>query len=104
LVYTNGQAGKRIWPLGCRAKEKVFEIKNSSSSKGAPFDKKDKLKKRGCRWSPGENDKRKAWYLDVPEDELENEMIYLNTNIYPRAVGTLPMDRLTAKLRYSRRL
>jgi DNA polymerase III subunit epsilon len=73
-------------------------------AEGAPFDTKDKLKKRGYRWSPGENGKRKAWYSDLPEDELENEMIYLNTQIYPRAVGVLPMDRFNAKLRYSKRL
>jgi len=73
-------------------------------AESAPFDKKDQLKKKGYRWSPGENGKRKAWYLDLPEDDLENEMIYLNTNIYTRAVDILPMDRINAKLRYSTRI
>lgn len=73
-------------------------------AEGAPFDQKDTLRKRGYRWSPGEDGKRKAWYLDLPEDELDNEMIYLNTHIYPRAMGKLPMDRFNAKIRYSKRL
>lgn len=73
-------------------------------AEGAPFDMKDKLKKRGYRWSPGDNGKRKAWYLDLPENKLENEIIYLNAHIFPRAVGNLPMDRFNAKLRYSKRL
>lgn len=73
-------------------------------AEGAPFDQKDELKKRGYRWSSGENGKRKAWYLDLPEDELKNELIYLNADIYPKAVDLLPMDRFNAKLRYSKRL
>ncbi|MGD9000506.1 MAG: 3'-5' exonuclease [Granulosicoccaceae bacterium] len=71
---------------------------------GAPFEKKDDLRKRGYRWSPGGNGKRKAWYRDVFEDQLEDEMAYLNEHIYARAVTRLPMDRITAKLRYSRRI
>jgi len=73
-------------------------------AEGAPFDKREELKKRGYRWSPGGNGKRKAWYLDLPENKLENEIIYLNAHIFPRAVGNLPMDRFNAKLRYSKRL
>ena len=73
-------------------------------AEGAPFDMKDKLKKRGYRWSPGDNGKRKVWYLDLPEDNLESEMNYLNAHVYIREAGTLPMDRLNAKVRYSKRL
>jgi len=73
-------------------------------AEGAPFDKKDELKKRNYRWSPGENGKRKAWYKDILEAELEAEMIYLNENIYKRAVVELPMDKFNAMQRYSRRL
>ena len=69
----------------------------------APFGMKEVLKKRGYRWSPGDAGKRKAWYRDLPEDKLDEEMLYLNEHIYPRAVGVLPTDRLNAKIRYSRR-
>lgn len=73
-------------------------------AEGAPFDRKDVLKKRGYRWSPGENGKRKSWYKDLTEEELEDEMKYLNDSIYPRAVGVLPTDKFNAKVRYSKRL
>lgn len=73
-------------------------------AEGSPFDKKDDLKKRSYRWSAGENGKRKAWYKDILEDELEAEIQYLNENIYPRGVTELPMDKFNAMLRYSRRL
>jgi DNA polymerase-3 subunit epsilon len=73
-------------------------------AEGAPFEMKDELKKRGYRWSPGGNGKRKAWYRDLPEDLLNEEMIYLNEHIYPRTVGVLPADRFTAKERYSQRI
>ena len=36
----------------------------------APFDLKDELKKRGYRWSPGDEGRRKAWYVDVDEAEI----------------------------------
>jgi DNA polymerase-3 subunit epsilon len=73
-------------------------------AEGAPFEKKDALKKRGYRWSSGENGKRKAWYKDLQEDQLEGEMLYLNSHIYSREVAELPMDKFTAMLRYSERL
>lgn len=73
-------------------------------AEGAPFEKKDDLKKRNYRWSAGENGKRKAWYKDLPEDQVEDEMRYLNEAIYSRKVTELPMDRFTAMMRYSSRV
>jgi len=70
----------------------------------APFEKKDLLKQRGYRWSPGGEGIRKAWYKDLPEDQIEAEMHYLNQEVYPKAVDVLPMDRFDARLRYSRRV
>jgi DNA polymerase-3 subunit epsilon len=70
----------------------------------APFSKKDVLKQRGYRWSPGGEGVRKAWYKDLPESQVDSEMLYLNQEIYPKAVGVLPMDRFDATLRYSRRV
>jgi len=70
----------------------------------APFTKKDELRQRGYRWSPGGKGIRKAWYKDLPEDQVDAEMRYLNQAVYPRVVEVLPMDRFDAKLRYSRRV
>lgn len=73
-------------------------------AEGAPFEKKDELKKRNYRWSAGDNGKRKAWYKDLPEDQVGEEIRYLNEAIYSRKVTELPMDRFTAMLRYSSRV
>jgi len=70
----------------------------------APFEKKDLLRQRGYRWSPGGEGIRKAWYKDLPEDQVDAEMRYLNKEVYPGAVTVLPMDRFDAKARYSRRV
>jgi len=70
----------------------------------APFAKKDLLKQRGYRWSPGGEGSRKAWYKDLPEYQVDAEMLYLNQEVYPRAVGVLPMDQFDAKRRYSKRV
>lgn len=70
----------------------------------APFQKKDALRQRGYRWSPGGEGVLKAWYKDLPEDQVDAEMLYLNQEVYPKAVEVLPMDRFDAKSRYSRRV
>jgi DNA polymerase-3 subunit epsilon len=70
----------------------------------APFEKKDLLRQRGYRWSPGGEGMRKAWYKDLPEDQVDAEMRYLNKEVYPKVMVVLPMDRLDAKVRYSRRV
>ncbi|MDH5546160.1 MAG: 3'-5' exonuclease [Gammaproteobacteria bacterium] len=69
----------------------------------APFEKKDKLKSRGYRWSTGENDMRKAWYCEIPESELDAEMAFLQEQIYGGKLPRLPVDRVTALERYARR-
>jgi DNA polymerase III subunit epsilon len=71
---------------------------------GAPFDKKDVLKQRKYRWNTGEKEGHKAWYLDLPEDEVDNEMNYLRTFVFSRDIRELPMDRLSSKIRYSNRV
>jgi DNA polymerase III subunit epsilon len=73
-------------------------------AKGAPFEKKDVLRQRGYRWNTGDDGQPKAWYIDLPQDTLDSEMIYLNQDVYPRAVGVLPTQVLDAKIRYSKRI
>ena len=70
----------------------------------APFNKKDQLRQRGYRWSPGGQGVRKAWYKDLPEDQIDAEMRYLNREVYPKEVQALPMERFDARARYSRRV
>lgn len=69
----------------------------------SPFDLKDELKKRGYRWSPGENGNPKAWFIDADDSQLESELTFLKTEIYRREVD-LRMQSITAADRYSVRI
>jgi DNA polymerase III subunit epsilon len=69
----------------------------------APFDLKDELKKRGYRWSPGDEGRRKAWYVDVDEANRGREIAYLRQSIYLREVELFE-QALTAFDRFSVRM
>ena len=71
---------------------------------GAPFDKKDVLKQRKHHWQTGEKEGHKAWYIDLPEDEVEKEMTYMRIHVFSRDIRELSMDRLSSKLRYSKQI
>lgn len=66
----------------------------------SPFDLKDELKKRGYRWSPGDDGRPKAWYIDVDQDKHEDELAHLRQHIYCREVE-LRMQNITALDRFS---
>jgi DNA polymerase-3 subunit epsilon len=70
----------------------------------APFDSKELLKQRGYRWNTGERDTPKAWYIDLPEDQIEMEITKLNQDVYPHKRDHLPMKHFNAKKRYSHRI
>jgi DNA polymerase-3 subunit epsilon len=69
----------------------------------APFDLKDELKKRGYRWSPGDEGHPKAWYIDVDEANRDDEIAYLRKSIYLRDVD-LFAQTLSAFDRFSVRI
>jgi DNA polymerase-3 subunit epsilon len=66
----------------------------------SPFDLKDELKKRGYRWSPGDDGRPKAWYVDVEDIKREEEIQFLKANIYGREID-LNVQLLTAMERFS---
>jgi DNA polymerase III subunit epsilon len=47
-----------------------------------PFDLKDTLKRRGYRWSDGNDGRPRSWYIDVAETHLDDEIAFLRTEIY----------------------
>jgi DNA polymerase-3 subunit epsilon len=69
----------------------------------SPFDLKDELKKRGYRWSAGDQGRPKAWYVDVDEAKRDDEIQYLRQSIYLRDVD-LFTQTLTALDRFSVRI
>lgn len=68
----------------------------------SPFDLKDALKRRGYRWSDGNDGRPRSWYVDVDENKLNEEIAFLKTEIYLRDVE--PRSQiLTAFNRFSAR-
>ena len=67
------------------------------------FDKKDILKARGYRWSGGADDLPKCWYTIVKEADYEDELNYLQTDIYGGRSVNLPNGSINARTRYSGR-
>jgi len=64
------------------------------------FSMKDHLKKRGYRWSDGNEGRLKAWWTDVPEEALEDELRFLRAEIYCWPDASPHIQRLTAFERF----
>lgn len=69
---------------------------------GSPFEAKDILKGRGYRWSAGDNQFPKSWYIEVGDATKDAELEFLQEHIYHKKVQ-LAIDRLTAFTRFSER-
>ena len=50
----------------------------------SPYDKKDVLKARGYSWSDGKDGSVRSWFQDVLEEDLEQEIKFLESEIYGR--------------------
>src|SRR4029077_11033895 len=79
-----------------RARRKTVRIWAEQS----PFELKDTLKKRGYRWSDGSDGRPRSWYVDVDEAKLDDEIVFLKTEIYVRDVEPR-LQMLTAFDRFS---
>lgn len=71
-------------------------------AENSPFDLKDQLKARGYRWNGEAGPSPRAWYIDVEEMALQDELTYLKTEIYQREVE-LVTRRIDAHDRFSER-
>jgi hypothetical protein len=61
-----------------------------------PFDMKDHLKARGYRWSDGSDGRPKAWWIELAEEVLDDELHYLRSEIYRWPDADPSIRRLTA--------
>lgn len=50
----------------------------------SPFELKNSLKKRGYRWSDGDDGRPRSWYVDIYETALDAEIAFLKAEIYLR--------------------
>lgn len=66
----------------------------------APFEQKDLLKTRGYRW----NGDAKLWWTDVDEARLDEELAWLQRDVYRGRMGRLPQQPFDARLRWSKRV
>lgn len=64
-------------------------------AENSPFDMKDHLKARGYRWSDGSDGRPKSWWVELPEEKLDEELDFLRAEIY-RWDADPPVKYLTA--------
>lgn len=65
----------------------------------APFERKDHLKYRGYRWGDGSDGRPRAWWTEVDEAALDDELRHLRGEVYGCDAEPL-VQRLTAAERY----
>ena len=70
---------------------------------GAPFDAKEILRLRGYRWNPERVFGPRAWWIELAEDRIEDELAFLKEQIFESNVD-VPMFEITAFQRYSSRV
>jgi len=71
-------------------------------AEGAPFERKDDLKRRGYRWGGDTGFRPRTWYVDVPEAKQADEIAYLKAEVLG-AGRQPPVQRITAYDRFSKR-
>jgi DNA polymerase III epsilon subunit-like protein len=69
-------------------------------AENSPFDMKEYLKARGYRWSDGSDGRPKAWWIEIGEEAVDEELRYLKYEIYRYADADPPIRRLTAYDRF----
>ena len=69
-------------------------------AKDAPYDCKDLLKARSYRWGTHPINNFKSWYVEILENNVEEEINYLRSSIYGRTID-IPIDILDAFSKYS---
>ena len=95
-LLMSGELGlKRLLDTARRPTHRVW-------AENSPFEAKDKLKARGYRWNDGSDGRPKAWWTDVGEEALEDELRYLRSDIY-QYDADIPVKRVTAFDRFSDR-
>lgn len=72
-------------------------------AENSPFDLKDLLKARGYRWSDGSDGRPKSWWIEIAEEDLNDELRFLRAEIYRCEEADPPMPRLTAFDRFKTR-
>jgi len=67
----------------------------------SPYDSKELLKARGYRWNMNQNDKYRAWSIELLEDKVAEEINYLRSSIYSTSSINIPVEIFDAYSRFS---
>ncbi len=67
----------------------------------APYAHKDLLKERGYRWSTHQASNYKAWAIELPEDRVEAEIVFLRLNIYNASALNIQIEIFDSYERFS---
>jgi len=84
-----------LWVNSQKTKVRVY-------AEHSPYEMKDRLRAKGYRWSDGENAAPRAWWIDVEEEHLGDELQFLRTEIYGWDDAEPTLHRLTAFERFKR--
>ena len=86
--------------------QKLLEVARETTFRiwalGAPFEVKDRLKARGYRWNVGEDGQPRAWHREVPGDQVEAELKFLDALGFPDLIEPLVIE-MDALIRFSDR-
>jgi len=69
-------------------------------AKGAPYEHKDILKSRKYRWNTHPVDNFKSWTIQLPQNQVEDEINFLKNEIYNHTMN-IPFDIFDAYSRFS---
>jgi DNA polymerase-3 subunit epsilon len=94
LIITKQSVLKQLLSNALTIRFKLYAIHS-------PFESKDLLKARGYRWSNGQDSRYKAWYMELTEDKVEEEIGFLRLNVYKGLSITFPVEILDSYSRFS---
>lgn len=78
-----------LYQASLRSRVRIF-------AENSPFDLKDRLKERGYRWSDGSDGRPKAWWIEIAEEAMDDELQFLRNEIYHWEDADPPIQRLSA--------
>lgn len=78
-----------LYEASLRSRVRIF-------AENSPFDLKERLKERGYRWSDGSDGRPKSWWIEIAEEAVEDELRFLQTEIYRWQDADPPVQRLSA--------
>lgn len=91
--------GSAMAQLLAKARKPTWRVR----AEGAPFDLKEALKARGYRWDDGSSGSPRAWFADVEDEALSEELRFLQEEVYGRELDLHPR-RIDAFDRFSARV